>query len=235
MKKAENCRRWRESLGAYALGHLPAEERAAVKAHLDGCADCRNELAELTPLSSLLPLANPDRFVDVPAPPAELAERIMAVIGAEKKATRRRRLQIGVALSGATAAVVAAVLAIFVLPGDGGAGPEQHVAFRSLPAGMKIGATLEPHTFGTEIHMYVKGVRSGTLCRVYLRRRNGTVLSAGSFRYRWDEDDHAVLSSALDLSKTAALVLRVGNRTFAAPVGPTRSATDSSGRSEEKT
>ena len=42
--KAESCREWRESLGAYALGHLPAEERAGLEAHLDGCAECRAEL-----------------------------------------------------------------------------------------------------------------------------------------------------------------------------------------------
>ena len=31
----------RHLLGAYALGHLDAEETAAVRAHLDGCAACR--------------------------------------------------------------------------------------------------------------------------------------------------------------------------------------------------
>jgi hypothetical protein len=79
---------------------------------------------------------------------------------------------------------------------------------------MKIWASLTPHSYGTEIHMYVKGVRSGTLCRVYLLRRDGTKLSAGTFRYRWDEDDSAVLSSALDLSKTKGVEVRVGKRTF---------------------
>ena len=90
-------------------------------------------------------------------------------IGAEQRAARRRRVRFGLALSGATALAVAAMLAIFVLPDEEGSGPEQHVAFSSLPAGIKIGATLEPHAYGTEIHIYVKGVRSGTLCRVYLR------------------------------------------------------------------
>lgn len=228
MKKAESCRRWRELLGAHALGHLSAEERIGVEAHLDGCAECLAELASLASVASLLPLADPDRFGAAPAPPAALADRVAAAVGAEQRAARRRRFRVGLALSGATAVAVAAMLAIFVLPDDEGPGPEQHVAFSSLPAGIKIGATLEPHAFGTEIHMYVKGVRSGTLCRVYLRRRNGTALSAGSFRYRWDGDDNAVLTSALDLSKTAAIAVQVGGRTFSAPVGPTPSASDRS-------
>jgi hypothetical protein len=85
---------------------------------------------------------------------------------------------------------------------------------------MKIGATLEPHAFGTEIHVYVKGAPPGALCRVFLRDPSGTRLSAGSFRYRWGEDSQAVLTSALDLSHTEAVGIRVGNRTFVAPVDP---------------
>jgi hypothetical protein len=218
MKKAESCRRWRESLGAYALDRLDTGERAGVEAHLEGCAECRAELASLTSIATLLPLADPTRFDTAPTPPSGLGDRIAAAVAAEHKTVRKRRWRIGLTLGGATAAVAAALLAFVVLPGGGGESPEQHVSFASLPPGMKIGATLKPHSFGTEIHVYVKGVRSGTLCRVSLRRPDGTGLPAGSFRYRWDEDDSAVLSSALDLSNTAAIAIRVGHCTFVAPV-----------------
>lgn len=221
MKKAESCRHWRESLGAYALDRLEPGERTGIEAHLEGCAECRAELASLMSIATLLPLADPARFDTAPAPPSGLGDRIAVAVAAEHKAVRRRRWGIGLALGGATAAVAAVLLAFVVLPGGGGEGPEQHVSFASLPPGMKIGATLKPHSFGTEIHVYVKGVRSGTLCRVSLRRPDGTTLPAGSFRYRWDEDDSAVLSSALDLSNTAAIAIRVGDRTFVAPVAET--------------
>ncbi|HEU4735887.1 MAG TPA: hypothetical protein VFS48_02525, partial [Solirubrobacterales bacterium] len=112
----------------------------------------------------------------------------------------------------------AAVLAIFVLADGGESGPEQHVSFRDLPRGVKIGATLEPQAFGTEIHMYVKGISSGTLCRVYMRGPAGNDVSAGTFRYRWGGDDAAVLSAALDLSRAEALVVHAGTRTFVAPL-----------------
>lgn len=220
---AERCRGWRESLGAYALGQLPDEERTALEAHLEGCAECREELQSLAGVARLMPLADPERFGDTAEPPPLLGDRIAATIGAERRVfRRRRRRRFGIAWGGAAAAAAAAaVLAIFVLGGSGDSGPPaQQVAFRGLPAGMQIDASLEPRSFGTQIEVYVSGVRSGTLCRVFLRGARGTRLSAGSFRYRWDGDTHAKLSSGLDLSNTRAIGIRVGNRTFVAPVNP---------------
>jgi hypothetical protein len=222
MKIRNDCREWRESLGAYALGQLQGDERAALEAHLEGCARCRTELASLEPVARMLPHADPARFESVPQPPAELGARIAAVIEGERQRVqtrRRRRLFGGFALGGATAALAAAALAIFVLGGSGGGTPEQQVRFASLPQGVKIDATLEPHAYGTEIHMYVHGIPSGTLCRVSLRGPHGVVYPAGTFRYRWGDDSDAVLSSALDLSRTRSVVVRAGNRTFVAPVG----------------
>jgi predicted anti-sigma-YlaC factor YlaD len=212
--KTDGCRERRESLGAYALGHLSDEERAGLEAHLEGCEACRAELEGLASLVRPMTLADPARFESAPSPPASLAARVAVAIGAEQlKERRRRRARFSLAFGGA-AAVAAAVVVLLVLPGDEAAGPEQHVTFASLPGKMKISAKLIPDAFGTEIHMYVKGVSSGTLCRVYLRSRDGQTLSAGTFRYRWGEDSYPILSSALDLSKTTAMEIRVGDRTY---------------------
>jgi hypothetical protein len=235
--KAEGCRDWRHLLGAYALGDLGTEERAALEAHLEGCAACRAEARSLGTVAQLLPLADPERFSQpAPKPPAELAERIAATIGNEQRvAARRRRWRFGLALGGAAAATAAAVLALVVLPGSGGGNPEQHVEFGKLPGGVKIYATLEPHAYGTEIRMYVKGVRSGTLCRVYLRGPRGERVPAGTFTYRWGDDSTAVLSSALDLSRTRAIGVRAGNRTFVAPVDSTAGTADANSKQEDVT
>jgi hypothetical protein len=224
-ERPDDCRDWRVSLGAYALGDLPADERPALEAHLQGCSACRAEAESLRSVAQLLPLADPDRFSDpAPQPAPDLGKRIAVAIGGEKRVRERRRhWRLGLALGGATA-VAAALLALVVLPGGGSGQPEQHVRFASLPAGMTIDATLEPHAYGTEIRMYVSGVRSGTLCRVYLRGPHGVKVPAGTFRYRWGDDSEAVLSSALDLSRTRAIGVRAGNRAFVAPVaeaGPT--------------
>lgn len=221
MKIRNSCREWRELLGAYALGHLEGDERAGLEAHLEGCAGCREELAALQPVARMLPHADPARFDLAPEPPPELGRRIAATIEAEKQRAQRRRHRTfaGFAFGGAAAAAVAAVLLLFVL---GGSSPDasQPVRFTDLPEGIDIYATLEPHAYGTEIHMYVHGVPSGTLCRVWLRGPRGVSYPAGTFRYRWGDDSDAVLSSALDISRTRELVVDTGKRTFVAPVNP---------------
>jgi hypothetical protein len=236
--KTDECREWRHSLGAYALGDLPAEERAGVEAHLEGCPQCRAEAESLETVARLLPLADPDRFSQpAPQPSPELAARIAATIGGERKRVRQRRQRrrFGFALGGATAAVAAAALAIAILPGGNSDQPEQRVEFASLPAVIAIDAWLEPHAYGTEIRMYVKGVRSGTLCQVFLRGPRGERVPAGTFRYRYGDDSEAVLSSALDLSRTRAIGVRAGNRTFVAPVDVTGATAEAKSIQEDVT
>jgi hypothetical protein len=220
MKIRNECRDWRELLGVYALGQLEGDERAGLEAHLEGCAQCRAELALLETVARMLPHADPERFESAPQPPPELGARIAETIAGERKQTekrRKRRVFGGFALGGATAALAAAVLALFVLGGGSGGEPAKEVAFAQQ--GVRIDATLEPHAYGTEIRMYVHGVESGTLCKVSLRGPGGASYPAGTFRYRVGDDSEAVLSSALDLSRTRAVVVQAGKRTFVAPLG----------------
>src|SRR5215218_4047559 len=122
MKTRNECREWRELLGAYALGHLEGDERAGLEAHLEGCPGCREELAALAPVARMLPHADPARFELAPEPPPELGRRIAATIEGEKQRTQRRRRRTlgGFAFGGAAAAAVTAVLLLFVF---GGADP----------------------------------------------------------------------------------------------------------------
>jgi hypothetical protein len=217
---AEACREWRESLGAYVLDQLPADERAAVGAHVDGCAACRAEVDSLTPLVHLLALADPAQLREAPTPPAQLGERIAAQIDREqgrRRVRRRRRFSFGFAAA-AAAGAAALLLALVVFAPNGNRSNSQTVEFASLPHGVAIAATLQPRPFGTEIRMDVAGIRSGTLCQVFLRRADGGRLPAGSFRYRYGGEDEAVLSSGLDLSAARAVGVRAGHRTFVAPL-----------------
>ncbi len=231
--KAESCREWRESLGAYALGALEGEDRVRLEAHLEGCPSCSAELQQLGALIHPMSLADPARFDTTPALPAALAGRVSAAIGHERQTRQRRRLSFSLALGGASAAL-AALLVIFVFSAASTPGPEQQVSFSSLPKGTEISAKLIPNAFGTEIHMYVSGVSSGTLCRVYLRRPDGKLLSAGTFRYRWGDGHYPILSSALDLSKTEALEVRVGNRTYEAKLTSAESEASSKAGAEQR-
>ena len=72
---ADDHRDWRLSLGAYALGDLPADERAALAAHLEGCPECRAELRELEGVAALLPLADPARIEAPRGAPARRPRR----------------------------------------------------------------------------------------------------------------------------------------------------------------
>jgi len=218
----EGCREWRERLGAYVLGHLPAEEAAATRAHIEGCEACRSEAETLRPIARLLPKADPARLGAAPAPSDALGDRIAAGIAQEGRAAReRRKRRLAFGISGAAAAAAAAaVLLVIVLSDGSGPDGEQTVVFhdRSMPDGVSIAATLQPRAFGTEISMRVYGVRAGTLCRVFLMSSDGTKMPAGSFHYRYDGKGGAALTSALDLSAADAIGVRAGGRTFIAPL-----------------
>ena len=217
--KAE-CRPWRERLGAYALGQLDPGERAATEAHLDGCAECREELRALAPVAVALSRADPERVHEAPTPPPDLGERIARIAAGERRSRRRARLRLGFGLGGATAAVAAAAIALAIFTG-GSEGPAQAeaVAFRSLPPGASAQVTLTPSPWGSEVAVHVDGFRPGTMCQIWLRRADGRRVSAGSFRYVYDgESDGAELSSGLAPDEAVAVGLRAGSRTFAAPL-----------------
>ncbi len=127
--KAEGCREWRESLGAYALGHLPDEERAGLEAHLEGCPSCRAgaRVALVGCRADVARRPGPLRVARRRRPPS-LADRVAAAIGRERAPRRRRRVSAwpsaarqrgGAARAGASSSCPAAA--------DGG--PEQHVTF----------------------------------------------------------------------------------------------------------
>ncbi|MCP9952454.1 zf-HC2 domain-containing protein [Actinomadura madurae] len=44
----------RTDAGAYVLGVLPPGDRSRMRAHLEGCAPCRAEIADLAPVAGLL-------------------------------------------------------------------------------------------------------------------------------------------------------------------------------------
>jgi hypothetical protein len=68
----------REDLTAYALGALESDEDRAIAEHADGCETCSAELRYLAPAVGVLA-----ESVDQQPPPAELRERVMAVVREE--------------------------------------------------------------------------------------------------------------------------------------------------------
>lgn len=213
----DECRGYREMLGDLAIGRLTAAEQATLEAHLETCEDCRAEAARLQQTAALLPLVETVHIFETPpSPPAGLEKQIQAEIHREQKQrrTRKRRFAFsGFALAGAT---VAAIVVISLSGSTDRDRPSaQQLTFDSVPAGVEINGTLNPKATGTEISLNVTGVRSGTLCQVYVRQADGSISSAGSFRYRYDySGEPPVLSTGVDLSEIDQIEIKAGPQTF---------------------
>jgi hypothetical protein len=99
MSSDMSCERCRELIPEVALGASSGEERALVLEHLDGCAECRSLLHELSMVADELLLLAP-----MQEPPAGFETRSLARLTAERGSRRRRN-----ALLAAAAAMVIAV------------------------------------------------------------------------------------------------------------------------------
>ncbi len=179
-------RRLREGLGVHALGRGDADERAAVRAHLDGCAGCRAELAELTPLAARLADVDPDRLDDVPGPPPELGGAVLARIAAEQdrpidlaaRRSRRTALAAAVAAVGIAAAAFAVGWLVRPVPP---APPLEAVAVEVAEPGVTATADVVPHTWGVEVRLSGEGFTAGEVYRVAVREDDGDLSPAGEF------------------------------------------------------
>jgi len=89
-----------EELASYAMQNLPVEESASIRAHLQSCAECRNELAQVSGDLALLGLAveqQPlpegarERFLNriASSPTVKTGERLAEVTPMPAKSTRR--------------------------------------------------------------------------------------------------------------------------------------------------
>lgn len=52
----QGCAQWRGELGAYVIGALDAQERAAMRRHLADCPTCRADYEDLLPVIAWLAL-----------------------------------------------------------------------------------------------------------------------------------------------------------------------------------
>ena len=80
-----NCRQAERRLAGYIDGAIPSREHAIVRAHLDGCENCREQLERYHRLATRLASMEPA------APPADLAVRIR--VQAARSITRGTRAQ----------------------------------------------------------------------------------------------------------------------------------------------
>ena len=176
-------------LGAFALGDVTDNERAAVTAHLDGCAACRAEVADLRPLVARLAQVDVEHLDDSPVVPPDLEEAVITRIATAHRAgattateRRGRRLaSAAVGVAAATAAAIGFVVAWNVRP-DPPTGPLEAVSVRAIDTDLRdLSADVVPHTWGLEVKLEGTGFDAGEVYRVVVLRSDGTSAPAGEF------------------------------------------------------
>ncbi len=224
----EGHRRLRELLGAYVLGGLPSELAAGLQAHLDGCAACRSELAELAPLADDLRGVDADALSDLPVPPADLGDRIRARIAEEREVAqvRARREQRRRATQQTTRRLLAVAAAVAVLAAAVGAGtalgrstaPQvvagpparlvEQVELRPLDQQLEVmPAKIIAHTWGVEATFVGAGFVQGEVYRAAFRSTAGELVPAGEFLGTGAEELKCNMQSALLRADTAGFVV----------------------------
>jgi anti-sigma factor RsiW len=202
---SESCREWRGDLAAAALGRLEDDARVALQAHLDGCAACRAELADITPVAAALPAADP-AYVTTrspsTAPPPGLAERVLGRLAFARADERRRGRRRVAVVVGTAAAAVAAAIGLLALGAslDSSTAPARHVAFGTAPVGVDASADLRSEDYGTEVKLDVTGLDDGEWYWLWLTGTDGRRVNAGTFRASGDHFS-TDMTSALPLSK----------------------------------
>jgi anti-sigma factor RsiW len=136
-----DCLPVRERLAEHALSNLAPDERAFVERHLQWCAGCRKEAAELVSAAAVAGKALPQAD-----PPAELEDRVVRAVRAAAGARpRRRRVR-------AVAVLVAATLAVLGLGVGWGASVVQNAKHREHQA------VVQAHQFAARLHGLISDV-----------------------------------------------------------------------------
>jgi len=155
----------RESLGAFVLGHLDPAEADRVRAHLATCAQCRADLAELTPVATALALAKPASTISAGRVPDELRARMDAAIRSEAGRQRRTRVvrSVGAVLVAASV-IVLMVIGVTSLIDRTPTAPTPEVVAVEVAAelaAVTASAGLIAHTWGTEVKLQTTGLDDG--------------------------------------------------------------------------
>jgi hypothetical protein len=193
------CREFRGAIAAAAIGRIEPAEEIALRAHLDGCADCRHELEEVRRVAKVLPLADVSRIAEPADPPPALGGDVLRRVASARDRQRRHRALLVAAIAAAIAVIVGASVAFLALRSNDDTNGTR-IAFPVLN-GAGGRATLEARDTGTEVELIATGLHDGDWYWLWLTGDDGKRVGAGTFRGRADGCD-VTLTSALYLEDT---------------------------------
>ena len=235
-------------LGAYVLGGLGETDRHAVITHVQGCADCRRELAELEAMAAALGEVPPEAFLDGPPVDGDLLlQRTLRAARAETAQGRTagprqvRQASQPDRSTGRRLALVAAGVALLAAAGLGGAmigrgtAPAPQAQSTTAPAGSRtvaatnattgasMTATVIPAAGWVRVHAKVDGIKAGKKCQLVVTSRSGAKLVAGSWLVsdKGEQNGTALDGSALvapDDVASVDVITFEGQRLVSAPI-----------------
>lgn len=190
----------RELMGSHALGHLDGPESDRLRAHLDGCAECRAELDSLASLTLRLGGVDAAAFLEPAMPPPALGEdvrRAVAQARSERDADElgRRRVEVAVRRRRTMVHGIGAAAAVVVILGAGGVvgratapeppAPPLEAISLEVAQGDDVtveSANLVAHTWGVELRIVAVGFAEGETFTAEFRTDDGALVPAGEFR-----------------------------------------------------
>lgn len=162
-----------------------------MRAHLDGCVECREQLAEIMPAAAALSGVDPARIGSPATPPVNLGDVIAARVAAGQVLLEQRRrrstLRRGALRMAAAAVAAAALIGVGVAlplgdPPPARPVPTERIALRSTVPGVQVSsAAVVPHTWGIELKLTASGLAQGGTYRATVQSRDGRTLPAGEF------------------------------------------------------
>jgi anti-sigma factor RsiW len=157
------CRDIRPSLGAYALGALDIAEAEFVRAHLDRCAECAAEAADMHEMANVLSLTDLEMIEKPPSPSADVLPNLLRRVSAA-----RRRRRVAGAIAAAAAAAVVTVAGVIVAnddaPSQEPSATEPAATVSGQEGSVAVEVDLWERDWGTALTVEVSGVPAGYRC-----------------------------------------------------------------------
>jgi predicted anti-sigma-YlaC factor YlaD len=206
-----NCEQWQGLIALCALGGLSSDDAVALKAHLEGCAECASLSAEMSATAALLAYVNPTSIEPTALVAPELAQRVLGDLH-RAGAMERRRRRVAVSAISVVGAVAAALILFTLLSGTTPSTGQRTLALGptaagalSSPARVSAKAVLVNQSWGTSVNFSEQGLPGGGVYTVSMETARGTWWTAGTYRSISGRTVSATMACAVAMSEITGL------------------------------